>query len=133
MSTENFGFENESKDDLVRMAFDTGGRVEYPLSNLYADVDGYLSHPSDDGNYALTVGSGAYASQVAGGILKAVAGIEGDIQQQYVIRYRPDVDPAKLKEYRRISVVLPEYPNTKIVTKPGYYPFPAHGGFATDQ
>jgi Ca-activated chloride channel homolog len=135
MSTENFGFENESKDDLVRMAFDTGGRVEYPLSNLYADVDGYLSHPSDDGNYALTVGSGAYASQVAGGILKAVAGIEGDIQQQYVMRYVPDVDLARVKEYRRITVDVPylRTANIKIRFKPGYYPFPAHGGFATNQ
>jgi VWFA-related protein len=133
MSTENFGFGNETRDDLVKMAIQTGGRVEYPLNNLYQDVDGYLSHPSDDGNYALTVGSGAYASQIATGILKAVAGIEGDIQQQYVMRYIPDVDLSRLREYRRITVSLPEYPNTKIRYKPGYYPFPAHGGFATNQ
>jgi len=130
ISTENFGFNNESKDDLERMANETGGRVEYPLSNLYSDVDGYLSHPSDDGNYALTVGSGAYSSQISSGILKAVGGIQGDIQMQYVMRYSPDVDPARLREYRRIRVDLPEYPNTKIRAKPGYYPFPAHGGFA---
>jgi len=133
ISTENFGFNNESKDDLVRMAVETGGRVEYPLSNLYSDVDGYLSHPSDDGNYALTVGSGAYTSQIASGILRAVAGIQGDIQMQYVMRYAPDVDPARLRDYRRIKVDTPEYPNVKIRAKPGYYPFPARGGFATNQ
>jgi VWFA-related protein len=133
MSTENFGFSNESKDDLVKMAVETGGRVEYPLSNLYQDVDGYLSHPSDDGNYALTVGSGAYSSQISSGILKAVGGIMGDIQMQYVIRYSPNVDPARLREYRRIRVEIPELPNVKIRAKPGYYPFPARGGFAPNQ
>jgi Ca-activated chloride channel homolog len=133
MSTENFGFNNESKDDLERLAIETGGRVEYPLSNLYSDVDGYLSHPSDDGNYALTVGSGAYSSQISSGILKAVGGIMGDIQMQYVIRYSPDVDPARLREYRRIKVEIPDLPNVKIRAKPGYYPFPAHGGFVTNQ
>jgi len=132
MSTENFGFQNETADDLVKMTDGTGGRVEYPLGNLYHDVDGYLSHPSDDGNYALTVGSGAYASQIAGGILKAVAGIEGDIQQQYVMRYVPDVDTTRMREYRRIKVDVPGLPNVNIVTKPGYYPFPARGGFATN-
>jgi Ca-activated chloride channel family protein len=133
MSTENFGFNNESKDDLVRMAVETGGAVEYPLSNLYQDVDGYLSHPSDDGNYALTVGSGAYSSQISSGILKAVGGIMGDIQMQYVMRYAPEVNVATPREYRRIRIELPEYPNTKIRAKPGYYPFPARGGFATNQ
>ncbi|MGA3241797.1 MAG: VWA domain-containing protein [Bryobacteraceae bacterium] len=133
MSTENFGFDNESKDDLVRMAVETGGRVEYPLSNLYQDVDGYLSHPSDDGNYALTVGSGSYSSQIASGILKAVVGIEGDVQMQYVIRYAPDVDITRPREYRRITVDIPELPNVKIRAKPGYYPFPARGGFVTNQ
>jgi Ca-activated chloride channel homolog len=134
MSTENFGFDNESKDDLIRMAVQTGGRVEYPLSNLYSDVDGYLSHPSDDGNYALTVGSGGYASQIAGGILKAVVGIEGDIQQQYVMRYIPDALDTRMKQFRQIKVDLPEYPNTKIRYKPGYYPFAARpNGFSTNQ
>ena len=133
ISTENFGFNNESKDDLVRMAVETGGAVEYPLSNLYQDVDGYLSHPSDDGNYALTVGSGAYSSQISSGILKAVGGIMGDIQMQYVMRYAPEVNVATPREYRRIRIELPEYPNTKIRAKPGYYPFPARGGFATNQ
>ena len=47
---------------LVRLAKETGGRVEYPLVNPYSDVSGYLSTPSDDGNYALAVGSGGYAS-----------------------------------------------------------------------
>jgi Ca-activated chloride channel family protein len=133
MSTENFGFDNASKDDLLRLVVETGGRAEYPLSNLYRDVDGYLSHPSDDGNYALTVGSGAYASQIAGGILKAVGGIDGDITQQYVMRYIPDVDETRMRQFRRIKVDIPELPNVKIRTKPGYFPYPARNGFSTNQ
>jgi Ca-activated chloride channel homolog len=134
MSTENFGFDNETKDDLERLAVETGGRVEYPLSNVYADVDGYLSHPSDDGNYALTVGSGAYASQIAGGILRAVLGINGDITQQYVMRYIPDGLDTRAKQFRHIKVDIPELPNVKIRTKPGYFPFAARpNGFSTNQ
>jgi hypothetical protein len=62
-----------------------------------------------------------------------VLGIVGDIQQQYVIRYRPDIDLGKMKEYRKITVDLPEYPNTRIRYKPGYFPFPARGGFVPIQ
>jgi Ca-activated chloride channel family protein len=132
VSTENFGFDNASKDDLVRMVVQTGGRAEYPLSNLYQDVDGYLSHPSDDGNYALTVGSGSYASQIASGILKAVGGIQGDITQQYVMRYAPDSDESRSRDFHRIKVDIPGLPNVRIRFKPGYYPFPARGGFVTN-
>jgi len=31
------------------------GRVEYPLQQVYTDVSGYLSTPSDEGNYAYKV------------------------------------------------------------------------------
>ena len=65
MSTVSFGFTSEGDENLQRLTSETGGRVVYPLNNLYSDVDGYLSHPSDDGNYALTVGMGAYASEVS--------------------------------------------------------------------
>jgi VWFA-related protein len=134
ISTENFGFNNPDKDVLEKLAGETGGRIEYPLSNLYKDVSGYLSHPSDDGNYALTVGGGAYASEIASGILRAVGGISGDITQQYVMRYSPDIDPAKPRVFRRIKVDIPELPNVSIRTKLGYYPDPARKvGFSTNQ
>src|ERR1035438_1042279 len=55
-----FGFSNEAQDVLERLTHKTGGHVEYPLNSLYKDVSGYLSNPSDDGNYALTVGTGGY-------------------------------------------------------------------------
>ena len=108
VSTMAFGFSNESQDVLERLTHKTGGHVEYPLNALYKDVSGYLSNPSDDGNYALTVGTGGYAAEISNGIIKAVGGIGGEITTQYILRYRPDFDPeGKPKQYRKITVDIP--------------------------
>ena len=108
VSTMAFGFSNESQDVLERLTHKTGGHVEYPLNSLYKDVSGYLSNPSDDGNYALTVGTGGYAAEISNGIIKAVGGIGGEITTQYILRYKPDIDPeAKPKQYRKITVDIP--------------------------
>ena len=123
MSTVSFGFTSEGDQNLQRMTSETGGRVVYPLDNLYSDVDGYLSHPSDDGNYALTVGLGAYASQVSSGIFHAIAAIAGEVTTQYILRYVPDVGPASAKKFRSIKVLVPDLPNVKIRFRKGYYPF----------
>lgn len=123
MSTQAFGFANESQDILERITAETGGHVEYPLSSLYKDVSGYLSNPSDDGNYALTVGTGGYAAEISGAIIKAVGGIGGEVTTQYVLRYIPDVDPeARAKVFRHIKVEIPTLPNAKIRARSGYYP-----------
>ena len=95
MSTVSFGFSREGDEDLQRLTAETGGHVEYPLNNLYTDVDGYLSHPSDEGNYALTVGVGAYASEISAGIFHAIAAITGEVTTQYILRYVPDVGARK--------------------------------------
>jgi len=44
ISTQAFGFANASDDNLVRLATETGGRVVYPLGDVYKDTDGYLSN-----------------------------------------------------------------------------------------
>jgi Ca-activated chloride channel homolog len=124
ISTMSFGFENPDQDVLEKLTGETGGKVEYPLNNLYKDVSGYLSHPSDDGNYALTVGTGGYAAEISAGIMRAVGGIAGDIMTQYILRYIPDVAPEAVpKQFRRIKVDLPKLPNARIRTRDGYYPF----------
>src|SRR3981081_3664294 len=51
VSTVAFGFNNENDKNLVRLAEETGGRVEYPLQGVYSDVSGYLSTPSGEGHY----------------------------------------------------------------------------------
>jgi VWFA-related protein len=123
MSTTAFGFVREGDDDLVRLALETGGRVEYPLQNVYLDVDGYISHPSDDGNYALTVGSGGYASEISGGIFHAIAGIAGEITTQYILRYVPDTGPGNPRQFRNLKVLVPSLPSAKVRFRKGYYPF----------
>ena len=126
ISTQNFGFENPDKDVLEKLVYETGGRVEYPLDNLYKDVSGYLSHPTDDGNYALDVGTGGYAAEISKGIIKAVGGISGDITQQYVMRYVPDNDDRNPRQYHHIKVDIPQLPNVNIRSKTGYWAMPVH-------
>ena len=123
VSTMAFGFANDSQETLEKLTRDTGGHVEYPLNGLYKDVSGYLSNPSDAGNYALTVGTGGYAAEIAAGIIRAVGGIGGEITTQYVIRYTPDVDSeTRTKVFRRIKVEIPSLPNVRISARAGYYP-----------
>jgi VWFA-related protein len=123
VSTMAFGFANEDQSTLEKLSKETGGHVEYPLNALYKGVSGYLSNPSDEGNYALTVGTGGYAAEIASGIIKAVGGIGGEITTQYVLRYTPDLDPeSKVRVFRRIKVEIPSLPNVKISARAGYYP-----------
>ena len=120
MSTVAFGFHSEGTDNLTRLVEETGGRVEYPLNALYKDVSGYLSTPSDEGNYAYKVGTGGYAAEISKGIIKAVTGIAGEVTTQYILRYRPDYDAdVKPKTYRKISVDIPGLPNVKISAREG--------------
>lgn len=118
ISTQAFGFANPTDDNLVRLATETGGRVVYPLGEVYKDTDGYLSHPSDDGNYALTVGTGAYRSAVDGRMYRAVADIAGEVTTQYILRYVSDNPSDKL--YRNLKVVV-DLGNVKVRARKGYY------------
>jgi Ca-activated chloride channel family protein len=118
ISTEAFGFTNVSDDTLVRLAQETGGRVVYPLGDVYKDTDGYLSKPSDDGNYALTVGTGAYRSAVDGKMYRAVADIAGEVTTQYIIRYVSDNQTSK--SYRNVRVVV-DLGNVHVRARKGYY------------
>ncbi len=121
MSTVAFGFSSEGEENMRRLCEETGGRVEYPLNNLYKDVSGYLSKPSDDGNYAYTVGTGGYAAEIAGGIFHAVQNIAGEVTTQYILRYVPDVEDTKDRVFRRLKVTV-NLQNVKIRYRTGYYP-----------
>ncbi len=118
ISTQAFGFTNASDDNLVRLATETGGRVVYPLGDVYKDTDGYLSKPSDDGNYALTVGTGAYKSAVDNKMYRGVADIVGEVTTQYIIRYVSDSDSGK--SYRNVKVVV-DLGNVRVRARKGYY------------
>ncbi len=118
IGTQAFGFTNQGDDNLQKLAIETGGRVVYPLGDVYRDTDGLLSHPSDDGNYALTVGGGAYADVVDAKLHKGVADIVGEVTSQYLLFYTSD-NP-KDKSYRNLKVTV-DLPNVKVRARKGYY------------
>ncbi|HLJ47737.1 MAG TPA: VWA domain-containing protein [Bryobacteraceae bacterium] len=121
VSTQAFGFNNPDEKVLQRLAEETGGRVEYPLNNPYADVSGYLSTPSDEGNYALKVGTGGYASAIAQGMFHSIANVAGEVTTQYIIRYKP-ADTDSKKQFRNIEVKV-NLANVKVRARKGYYPY----------
>ncbi len=120
VSTVAFGFTSEGEKTLKRLAEETGGRAEYPLQGVYKDVSGYLSTPSDEGNYALRVGTGGYAAAIAANIVRAVAAVAGEITTQYVLRYVPD-EPDSPKAFRNIEVRV-NLPNVKVRHRKGLLP-----------
>ena len=123
ISTTAYGFTSEGTDNLVRLAEETGGRVEYPLQNVYKDVAGFLSTPSDEGNFALKVGTGGYASAISNSIFKAIANVAGEITTQYILRYVPDAAAAdSARQFRTINVKV-ALPDVKVRARKGYYPF----------
>ena len=122
VSTVAYGFNQEGEANLTRLAEATGGRVEYPLQGMYKDVSGYLSTPSDEGNYALKVGTGGYASEVAKGIFSSVSKVVGEVTTQYIIRYVP-ADSDSTKQFRKIEVKVPSLQGVKVRARAGYYPY----------
>ncbi len=119
VSTQAYGFDNPDEANLIRLAEETGGRVEYPLNNPFTDVSGYLSQPSDDGNYAFTVGTGGYAAAIATGMFNAINHVAGEITTQYIIRYTPSNESKKT--FRKVEVVV-DLKNVKVRARKGYYP-----------
>ena len=122
ISTVAYGFtNNEASDNLTRLAEETGGRVEYPLQNVYKDVSGFLSTPSDEGNLALKAGTGGFASALATALFGSVANIAGEITTQYILRYIPDDSEASDKVFRGLNVKV-ALPDVKVRARKGYYP-----------
>lgn len=121
MSTDAYGLTSDSGKVLERLARETGGRVEYPLMNVYKDVSGFLSQPSDEGNYQLKVGTGGYTAAILGSIYKSIANIAGEITVQYVLRFVPnEVDESRVKRSLDVQVNLP---NVIVKARNYYYPF----------
>ena len=121
ISTTAYGFTSDGDKNLVRLAEETGGRVEYPLQNVYKDVAGFLSTPSDEGNYALKVGTGGYAAAISSAIFKSIANIAGEITTQYIIRYTPQ-ESTSTKQFREINVKV-GLADVTVRARKGYYPY----------
>src|SRR5262249_35304410 len=124
ISTTSYGFGSEGDNNLVKLAEETGGRVTYPLQDVYKNlVSGYLQVPSDEGNFALKVGTGGYASAISNSIFKSIADVGGEITTQYILRYIPDsVDPEQKRQFRNLNVKV-SLPNVTVRARKGYYPF----------
>lgn len=134
MSTAAYNFDNPDESALEKLARETGGRVEYPLNSQFKTVSGYLSTPRDEGNYVYQPGTGGYAADKAAAIVNAIGNLMGDIRMQYILRYKPDIDPGdKAKTFRRIKVEIPSLPNALIHARDGYYPEPVPGTGAGQQ
>jgi VWFA-related protein len=125
VSTLAFGSSSDDAANLERIAVETGGHVEHPLDDPYGNtVSGYLSNPSDEGNYALHVGTGGYTAAIASAVNKSVQALQGEITTQYILRYVPDIDPATAyKDKRRIKVDIPSLPagSVKVQARQYYY------------
>ena len=121
ISTVSYGFTSEGSDNLIKLAEETGGRVEYPLQGVYKDVNGFMSTPSDEGNLAFKAGTGGFASAVASSLFRSIANVAGEITTQYIIRYTPRDDEASAKVFRSL-VVKVALPDVKVRARKGYYP-----------
>jgi VWFA-related protein len=127
ISTMSSGFSREGDENLVRLATETGGKVEYPLQNPYKDVAGFLSQPRDEGNYALQPGTGAYAAAIASSIFGSVTNVVGEVSTQYILRYIPDADAQESNKVVRQLTVRVALPFVKVRARNGYYPFAPSG------
>jgi VWFA-related protein len=122
ISTIAYGFGSSGEGNLKRLAEETGGRVEYPLENIYKDVAGYLSQPQDAGNFVYKVGTGGYASALSQAIFRAIANTAGEITTQYILRYTPTIEEESRRQFRNIEVKV-ALPNVTVRARKGYYPF----------
>jgi len=120
ISTTSYGFSSEGDANLVRLAEETGGRVEYPLQNVYKDVQGFTSTPSDEGNFAFKVGTGGFAAALSNSIFHSIANLAGEITTQYILRYIPDAAVNPGKPFREINVKV-SLPEVKVRARKGYY------------
>jgi VWFA-related protein len=121
ISTTAYGFTNEASENLVKLAEETGGRVEYPLQDVYKDVSGFQSTPSDEGNLAFHAGTGGFASAIAAALFHSVANVAGEITTQYILRYIPDGSASADKVFRSLNVKV-ALPDVKVRARKGYYP-----------
>ena len=118
ISTVALGFTNEGSENLPACARRPAAAWN-TLEEVYKDVAGYLSTPSDDGNYALGVGTGGYAAEMSKGVYGAIAKIAGEVTTQYILRYVPDGSDSG-KQFRQLRVGV-DLPNVKIRARKGYY------------
>ena len=120
ISTDAFGYTSDAGKVLRRLAEETGGRVEYPLENTYDNVQGFLSRPSDAGNYEFKLGTGGYTAAILSSMYKSIQALAGEITTQYILRYVPNVPESS--DVRHTIEVRVGIPNVVVRARANYYP-----------
>lgn len=119
VSTDAYGSTSASGGNLRRLAEETGGRVEYPLMNVYSNTQGFLSRPANDGNREFADGTGGYQAKILSSMFKSISAIAGEITTQYMLRYSPST-PGYEGEEHRIQVDV-KIPNVKVRSRTQYF------------
>jgi len=121
ISTDAYGYDNEDRKNLVRLTEATGGKVEYPLMNVYNDVSGFLSQQTEEGNYQLKLGTGQYTSKITSAIIHSITMITGETTTQYVLRFVPSaMDDPKVRRNLEVKVNVP---GAIVRARMEYYPY----------
>ncbi len=119
ISTDAYGLTSPYKKNLVRLAEETGGRVETPLEDTYDNTQGFLSRPSDEGAFEFKVGTGGFQAKILGSMFKSITAIAGEITTQYILRYQPNTPGEDaLKHEIKVRVNLA---NAKVRARSFYY------------
>jgi VWFA-related protein len=119
VSTDAYGFTSDSGKNLRRLAEATGGRVEYPLLNVYANTQGWLSRPANGGNREFGDGTGGYTAKILGSMFKSIQAIAGEITTQYILRYQPNTPGFEGEEHKiQVDVTIP---NVKVRSRTQYF------------
>ncbi len=105
ISTDAYGLTSPYRKNLVRLAEETGGRVETPLENTYDNTQGFLSRSTDEGAFEFKVGTGGYQNKILGSLYKSITAIAGEITTQYILRYQPNT-PGDESQKHEIKVVV---------------------------
>lgn len=119
ISTDAYGMTSAYKKNLVRLAEETGGRVETPLEDTYDNTQGFLSRPAND-NREFANGTGGFQAKILSSLFKSITAIAGEITTQYILRYQPNT-PGDESKLHRIDVRV-NLPNVKVRARTSYFP-----------
>ncbi|MEO5926579.1 MAG: VWA domain-containing protein [Bryobacteraceae bacterium] len=119
ISTDAYGLTSPFKKNLVRLAEETGGRVETPLEDTYDNTQGFLSRPSDEGAFEFKVGTGGFQAKILGSMFKSITAIAGEVTTQYILRYQPNT-PGDESQKHEIKVRV-NLANAKVRARSFYY------------
>ena len=127
ISTSAYGTKNEGDDNLVRLAQETGGRVEYPLED-----DAFIRRRAGfcprcrrtRGTLLFKVGTGGFASAMSSAIFRAIANVAGEVTTQYILRYIPEgYHGCRCGKFRELNIKV-ALPDVKVARPQGLLPGP---------